>query len=142
VFLASTLVTEVAGSPEAVARLKTLFVVPGLLVLVPAIAAAGGTGFVLSRSRPGGLAARKKRRMPVIAGNGLLVLVPAAILLDRWASAGSFDARFYVVQAIELVAGGLNLTLMGLNVRDGLALSGRLHRGRPGSPASRPTGWA
>jgi hypothetical protein len=80
--------------------------------------------------------------VPVIAGNGLLVLVPAAILLDRRASAGSFDTRFHVVQAIELVAGGLNLTLMALTVRAGLALSGSYHRGRPGSPASRPTGWA
>jgi len=31
-----------------------------------------------------------------------------------------------VVQVIELIAGATNLTLMGLNVRDGLRLSGRL----------------
>ena len=30
------------------------------------------------------------------------------------------------MQAIELVAGAVNLTLMGLNVRDGLRMSGRL----------------
>jgi hypothetical protein len=79
--------------------------------------------------------------MPVIAGNGLLILVPAAIVLDRWAAAGVFDARFYVVQAVELLAGGTNLTLMGLNVRDGLRLSGGL---RPAPPEpllrSRATG--
>jgi hypothetical protein len=55
--------------------------------------------------------------MPVIAGNGLLILVPAALVLDRWAAAGVFDARFYVVQAVELLAGGTNLTLMGLSHR-------------------------
>jgi hypothetical protein len=72
--------------------------------------------------------------MPVIAGNGLLILVPAAIVLDRWAAAGVFDARFYVVQALELVAGGTNLTLRELNMRDGLRLSGRL---RPAPPEPR-----
>jgi hypothetical protein len=54
------------------------------------------------------------------------VLVPCAIILDRWAAAGAFDASFYAVQAIELVAGAVNLTLMGLNVRDGLRMTGRL----------------
>ena len=60
-----------------------------------------------------------KRRMPVIAANGLLFLVPSAVVLDQWAVAGAFDARFYVVQAVEPLAGGTNLTLMGLNMRDG-----------------------
>jgi hypothetical protein len=73
--------------------------------------------------------------MPVIAGNGLLILVPAALVLDRWAAAGAFDARFYVVQAVELLAGGTNLTLMGLDMRDGLRLSGRF---RPRSPEPPP----
>jgi hypothetical protein len=125
-FFFSTLVVEAVGTPEAVARVKSLVVMPGLLVLVPAIAATGGTGFVLSRGRQGRVVEGKKKRMPFIAGNGVLILIPAAIALDRWASAGSFDARFYVVQVIELVAGGINLALMGWNIRDGFRLSGRL----------------
>jgi hypothetical protein len=64
--------------------------------------------------------------MPFIAANGLLVLLPCAILLDRRAGAGGFDAVFYAVQGIELLAGAANLALMTLNVRDGLRLSGRL----------------
>ena len=64
--------------------------------------------------------------MPFIATNGLLVLVPCAIVLNRWAAAGSFDTTFYVVQAIELMAGATNLTLMGLNARDGMRMVGRL----------------
>ena len=59
---------------------------------------------------------------------GLLVLVPCALVLNRWAAAGAFDAMFYAVQALELVAGAVNLTLMGLNIRDGLRISGRLRR--------------
>ena len=64
--------------------------------------------------------------MPFIAANGLLVLVPCAIVLNRWAAAGSFDTTFYVVQVVELIAGATNLTLMSRDVRDGLRMAGRL----------------
>lgn len=125
-FFSSTVLVELFGSHEAVATVKSLIVIPGLFVLVPAIAATGGSGFFLSRTRKGRLVEAKKRRMPFIAANGLLILVPAAIFLDQWASAGVFDTRFYLVQAAELLAGAINFTLMGLNMRDGLKLSGRV----------------
>jgi hypothetical protein len=124
-FFLSTVLVGLFGSPEAVASVKTLIVMPGLFVLVPAIAAAGGSGFFLAKSRQGRLVEAKKRRMPFIAANGLLVLMPCAIFLDRWASAGSFDSMFYLVQGLELLAGAVNLALMGLNMRDGLKMSGR-----------------
>ncbi|WP_020576469.1 hypothetical protein [Actinopolymorpha alba] len=64
--------------------------------------------------------------MPFIAGNGLLILTPAALYLDRLAARGEFDALFYTVQTIELAAGAANLALMSFNMRDGLRLTGRL----------------
>ena len=66
--------------------------------------------------------------MPVIAFNGLLILVPSAFFLAYKAGSGDFDTSFYAVQALELVAGAVNLSLIGLNIRDGLRLSGRLRR--------------
>ena len=125
-FFLSTILTELFGSHAAVAQLKSLIVTPGLWIMVPLMAAAGGSGMFLARSRKGRLVDAKKKRMPIIAANGLLVLVPCAIVLNRWAAAGSFDTAFYVVQAIELVAGATNLVLMGLNARDGLRMAGRL----------------
>lgn len=125
-FFVSTVLVELFGSHEAVAQLKSLIVSPGLWILVPAMVAAGGSGMFLSKSRRGRLVDAKKKRMPFIAANGLLVLVPCAIMLNRWAAAGSFDTAFYVVQAVELLAGATNLMLMGLNVRDGLRMAGRL----------------
>ena len=122
----STILVELFGSHTTVAQLKSLIVTPGLWILIPAMAAAGGSGMLLSKSRKGRLVNAKKKRMPFIAANGLLVLVPCAILLNRWAAAGSFDTTFYVVQVVELIAGATNLTLMGLNVRDGLRMTGRL----------------
>ena len=46
--------------------------------------------------------------MPIIGANGVLILPPAAIFLDQWASLGTFDTKFYVVQGLELVAGAVN----------------------------------
>ena len=125
-FFVGSLLTEGLGSESAIARLKALIVIAGLFILVPAIAITGSSGFFLSRLRHGRLVDAKKRRMPFIAANGLLVLVPSAIFLNRWATAGTFDTTFYEVQAIELIAGAINLTLMGLNMRDGLRMAGRL----------------
>jgi hypothetical protein len=89
---------------------------------------AGGTGFVLSKgSRPGMISAKLKR-MPLIAANGVLVLIPAALFLASKARAGEFDTAFYVVQALGILAGATNITLLGLNMRDGLRLNGRLRR--------------
>lgn len=125
-FFLSTVVVELFGSHEATAKVKDLIVIPGLFILVPAIAAAGGSGRFLAASRQGKLIDAKKKRMPFIAANGLLILIPCAVMLDRWASAGTFDTVFYSVQVVELLAGIVNFTLMSLNIRDGLMLSGKL----------------
>jgi hypothetical protein len=130
IFFVSTVIVELFGSALDVARVKALVLVPGLFILVPAIAATGGSGFFMSKTRRGRLVDAKQRRMPFIAANGLLVLVPCAIFLERWAAAGAFGPAFYWLQAAELVAGAVNLSLMGLNIRDGLAMSGRRGRSR------------
>jgi hypothetical protein len=70
----------------------------------------------------------KIKRMPLIAANGLVVLIPAALFLAFKARAAEFDTVFYAVQALELVAGAANITLLGLNLRDGLRMKGRLRR--------------
>lgn len=124
-FFLSTLGVEIFGTHEAVAMVKALIVMPGLFILVPAIAATGGTGVFLSRSRQGRLVEAKKKRMPFIAGNGLLIMIPCAIFLNRWAAAGAFNTTFYIVQTLELLVGAVNLTLMGMNIRDGMKMSGR-----------------
>lgn len=126
-FFISTVLVELLGSHELITMIKSLIVVPGLFILVPAIAVTGGTGFALSKIRKGPLVKIKKKRMPFIAVNGLLVLLPTAIFLEHRAASGLFDGIFYVVQGLELIAGATNLTLMSLNMRDGLRLSRKLH---------------
>ena len=68
--------------------------------------------------------------MKIVAANGLLVLLPSAYVLASWASAGRFDSAFYAVQGLELVAGAVNITLLVLNMRDGLRLAGHLQMKR------------
>lgn len=125
-FFVSTIIVELIGSKDQIVIVKNLILIPGLLILIPAMAATGGTGFALAKIKKGHLVDRKTKRMPLIAANGIMVLIPCAIFLASWASAGAFDTRFYVVQSIELVAGIANLSLMGLNIRDGLRMAGKL----------------
>lgn len=99
-----------------------------MLLLIPAMAAVGATGFRLGGKSTAPIVARKRRRMPAIALNGVLILVPSAFFLAARASAGQFDATFYAVQGIELVAGAVNIALMALNMRDGFAMSRKRRR--------------
>ncbi|MHC5654231.1 hypothetical protein [Stappia sp. ICDLI1TA098] len=132
-FWISTALSEAFAGEQAVTTVKTL--VPyGFFILVPALVAAGGSGFQLGKRMRGPLINAKKKRMPFIAANGILILIPSALYLSFKAQAGAFDMSFYVVQAVELIAGAVNIILLGLNMRDGLRLS-RRRTGRPDASA-------
>ena len=120
-FWTSTILSELFGSHDAIADVKGM-ILSGMFVLIPAMAVAGATGMRIGGKRKDRPAIAKKRRMPIIAGNGLLILVPLAFFLEARASAGAFDSTFYMVQGVELIAGAVNLFLMGLNIRDGRAM--------------------
>ncbi|MGD1875884.1 MAG: hypothetical protein ACFB13_00110 [Kiloniellaceae bacterium] len=139
VFWSATALSELFGSTQSIAAVKAA-ILWGMLALVPALAGAGASGMAMGRKRRDASARAKMRRMPVIAFNGLLVLMPSAFFLAARAEAGIFDVWFYGVQAIELVAGALNITLIGLNIRDGLAMTGRWELSRRRSAPARRAG--
>ena len=120
-FWSATAVAELFLSHAAVAQVKQaiLLVLPAFIAL---IALTGASGYALGGKGGHPLLSRKRRRMALIGANGLLVLVPCAIFLAGRARADAFDGIFYGAQALELVAGALNLALMGANIRDGVAL--------------------
>ncbi|MAW99998.1 MAG: hypothetical protein CMN72_10215 [Sphingomonas sp.] len=125
-FWLSTVSSELFGSDALVVTVKTM--IPwGFLILIPSLMAAGGSGFLLGKGWRNPLVSVKRKRMPIIAGNGILILIPSALYLSFKAQAESFDAGFYIVQTMELIAGAVNITLLSLNMRDGL----RLTRKRP-----------
>ena len=125
IFWVSTVAVELVGDRGDIVAVKHA-IMWGLLVLVPALAATGGTGFLRAgRSRNARILA-KKRRMQIVAPIGILVLVPCVLYLGTTSSAAGLGTYFYPVQAIELVAGAVNIALMSLNARDGLRLTGRI----------------
>lgn len=132
-FWTSTIVSEVFLDEAAVVAVKN-GILTAMWLLIPAMAVTGASGFALGRGRKGPLVDIKKRRMRIIAANGLLVLLPCAFTLATMANAGRFDAWFQAIQGVELIAGALNIALLGLNMRDGLRL-GRHSRGNHGSLA-------
>lgn len=121
-FFLSTAAVELFGSHEAIAFVKRS-IWYGIFLLIPLMAAAGISGTLLAKGRRAPEVARKRRRMPLIALNGVVVLVPAAYWLDTFASRGDFSSLFYTLQGVELLFGGLNIFLMIKNVRDGRKVS-------------------
>jgi hypothetical protein len=122
-FWLSTALSELFAPQAIVVAVKTA--IPwGFLLLIPALAAAGASGFSLAKGARKGLFGTKIKRMPFIAANGILVLIPSALFLASKAQVGAFDESFYAVQVLELVAGAVNITLLGLNMRDGLKMRG------------------
>lgn len=103
-FWISTALSELSRSSDAIRAVK-LAIPWGLLILVPALAVTGYTGFCLGARWKSSIVTAKKNRMPAVALNGLLVLVPSALMLRQLAVSNSFGAIFYTVQAVELIAG-------------------------------------
>ena len=93
-----------------------------LFGLIACMATAGATGMKMGGKSKHAAIAAKRRRMPFIAANGMLILLPCAFFLNSRAAAGQFDSVFYIVQSIELIAGAANLTLLGLSMKDGFSI--------------------
>jgi len=126
-FWSSTLFSEIFSSNETIALIKEL-ILRGMFILIPAMVIVGASGMSLANNRGGAIVLNKKKRMPIIAITGIVILLPAAFYLSNQASKGVFDSWFYTVQFIELIAGFSNLRLMALNIRDGLKMTGRLKK--------------
>ncbi|MEA1942718.1 MAG: hypothetical protein U9P68_10770 [Pseudomonadota bacterium] len=124
VFLTVSALSELNGDPDMIRRAKTA-IAWGLIALVPALMITGASGMRLGKGWKGPAIAAKKRRMALVAANGMLILVPSALALAWLARQGETGAAFAIVQTVEFLAGGTNLLLIGLNARDGIAMTRR-----------------
>lgn len=123
-FMSSTILVELFGEVSAVLWVKKM-IVYALPLLILSMMGVGGSGSFLAGRSPRGLAAQKRRRMKIVGFNGVLILGPAAFFLAWRAQLGAFDLSFYGVQVIEIIAGGFNIALLSLNMRDGLQMAAR-----------------
>lgn len=123
-FWLSTAVSEASGDHALVATVKTA-ILYAMALLIPAMAMVGASGMMMGARSSDPVVARKRQRMPLIAANGLLVLVPSAVFLQGRAVAGDFSNDFILVQGLELMAGAMNILLLYLNMKDGLEIAAR-----------------
>lgn len=123
-FWSATVWSEIFGSDETITQVKGA-IAWGVLLLIPSMVAVGISGNLLGKGRTTPPLTIKRKRMAIVAANGILVLVPSALFLASRSNAGMIDEIFYGVQALELAAGTINMLLMGKNIRDGLMLSKR-----------------
>ena len=83
------------------------------------------TGLTANKLYPGILKGQfkiKQIRLKIAAANGVLILLPAAIVLARWSELSEFGVLYWTVQALEIIVGLINITMIGLNIRDGIRL--------------------
>jgi hypothetical protein len=125
-FLVSSAIVEGLGNDADIHSLKR-WILRGLVVLVPALAAAGLSGRKLAGRSRASIVRRKQRRLQLVAATGVMLLIPCAITLERLAARRDLGLAFQLVQTLEFLAGTLNLTLLMLNFRDGLALRTARH---------------
>jgi len=130
---AGTVVSWATGAPDTIATVKA-FNFWSMFPLLVMLAGAGATGMSLLGKRKDPVALTKQLRGPRAFMTNLLVVLPVAWFLKDWSSMGDFDTTYYVLQGAELLAQGFCLVQIGLNIRDGLALRGRVRL--PGSQAS------
>ena len=128
-FFTATVIVELQGDIVKIQMVKQI-IVYGIGLLVPAMAITGISGNKLSGKSKALLIQSKKNRMKWIMILGITLLIPSAFLLNYLAQSHSFGVLFYSVQGVELVAGATNLSLMGLNMREGFKLSGRIKKKR------------
>lgn len=123
-FFITSLIAELRGDEAVIRTVKTgiLYALPLLLLAMPALAV---TGKRLSGHSKHPDILKKQRRMKFIMFNGL-ILISLAVFLFYRANYVQIDLIFLYAQLAEFLFGLVNLTLIGLNVRTGLKLSGRL----------------
>ena len=129
-FFSFSLMAEIFGTHSFIVQVKSYIVFPGLFILIPAMALTGITGNLLAKGNSSKLIKQKLFRMKIAAANGTLILLPAALVLNHWAQAGQFDISFYLLQAVELMAGLTNLYLLTKNATAGRRLTAHKRRAR------------
>ena len=124
IFFTLSLATELHGDEELIKSVKTaiLRALPILLFAMPALAISGNKLAGASRSV---LVRQKQQRMKMTMINGI-ILASLAVFLYYRANYQTIDNVFLYAQVAELFFGLFNLILIGLNIKAGLKLSGRM----------------
>lgn len=123
-FFTFSLIAEIRGNEDFIRKVKEtiLFSLPLMLFAMPILNITGNK-LVGNSQNPIVLAKKKRMKLVLIIGIGLISL---AIFLYYRSHYQRIDSVFFTAQIIEFVLGLTNLTLIGLNGKNGFQLSRRL----------------
>ena len=125
-FFISSLRAEIIGDNLLIKTVKTgiLYALPLLLLVMPTLAITGNK--LAGKSKHPSIL-KKLRRMKFVMINGF-ILIGLAVFLYYLANYQSIDDTFLYVQIAEFIFGLSNLSLIGMNIKTGLQLSGKLKK--------------
>lgn len=125
-FLFTSIIAEIKGDVQVIRAVKKniLLALPILIIAMPSL---GITGNKLAGFSKNKLVELKRRRMRFVFINGMM-LIALAIFLYYRSTYVALDTMFLAAQFLEFAFGITNVTLIILNVRSGLQLSGRSKR--------------
>jgi uncharacterized membrane protein len=117
---------KLRGKETLIRKVKEaiLFSLPVLLIAMPAL---GATGNKLAGKSQNPIVLVKQKRMKFIFVNGITLISLACFLYYR-SHYHTIDGLFLAAQVGEFVLGLTNLVLIGLNIKSGLQLSGRIKK--------------
>lgn len=125
-FFSLSLVAEIKGDIQFIKNVKA-FILYALPVMVIAMPMLKITGDKLAGKSINAIILAKKKRMKLMIVNGIGLITLAVFLYFR-SHFHEIDHVFFIAQIAEFGFGLGNLTLIVLNARSGLQLSGKLKR--------------
>lgn len=125
-FFSLSLVAELRGDVQLIKNVKA-FILYALPVMVVAMPMLKITGDKLAGKSTNPIILAKKKRMKLMIINGICLITLAVFLYYR-SHFHTIDNVFFIAQLAEFVFGLGNLTLIFLNAKNGMQLSGKLKR--------------
>ena len=121
-FFTFSLIAEIKGDETFIKQVKEgiLFSLPLLLVAMPML---NITGNKLAGESQNPIVLAKRRRMKFVLANGITLISLACFLYYR-SHYQAIDGIFLTAQIAEFTLGLTNLTLIGINIKNGIQLSG------------------
>lgn len=122
-FFLSSLIAELMSDEEIIRTVKAsiFYSLPVLFFSMPTLAISGRK--LAGHSQHPDIL-KKMARMKLMVFNGI-ILIALASFLYYYSNYYAIDSTFLYAQIVELILGFTNLLLIGLNIQDGLKLSGR-----------------
>ena len=125
-FFLSSVYGEIIGKHELILAIKTyiVYTIPIMLILMPVCAI---TGKKMAGKSKSPVVKSKNKRVKFIAINGIILITLALVLYKR-AVNGEIDITFLTIQVVEFNFGLTNIIMLGLMIRDGRILTGKIKK--------------